>query len=100
MSTEETKASLGPNPTKEEVLQYMGKRYSEISRELDAEIRGERPFKCGWFERKVKGVSRDEENRSDDEDVAIILRDGSEFRGTWGEAKKWLAENEATGDTV
>lgn len=100
MSAEETKASFGPNPAQEEVLHYLGKHHSEISQELVAKIRCEWPYKCGWFKRRVMSANMDNKNCSDDEEVAILINDGREVRDSWGEAKKWLAENEATTDTM
>ena len=82
-------------PESSQIDRFLGDIYVKAVTEINDELSGKRPFKCGWFERKVKGASMEDENRSDDEEVDIIIKGGSEFSGTWGEAKKWLAENES-----
>lgn len=81
---------------------YFGELYARTLKELYEEEQGIRPFKCGWFRRKVEERrAREEgkeyvpydENFSDDDPVIITLKDGREFKGTWGEAKKWREEN-------
>ena len=90
--------------------QYLGELYSKTVKELNEEIQGKRPIKCGWFRdrleeaRAKKAAERGEkyepqyadDKLSDDSQVVIILKDGREFSGTRGEAKKWLVEDGIT----
>ncbi len=89
----------------EDINKVLGDMYSKAVKELNEEEQGIRPFRCGWYKRKVeehrarmegKEYVPDDENMSDDEHVVIILNDGREFEGTRGESKKWLEENGIT----
>lgn len=90
MSTEEGIVT-DPNPIKKETKQNMGKLYRDSVSLIFSNKPVKRPSICGWFIRKVKKVAcRKELHISDDENVDIILDGDHEFKGTWGEAKKWL----------